>query len=81
MAEPDVVTYPTFDGMDIEALLFKAKPENDNGHTISRPHGGPQASECKMFRSMFQSFLNRSYTIFAPNFRGSYGIVTSRSSP
>ncbi|HLR71472.1 MAG TPA: alpha/beta fold hydrolase, partial [Pseudogracilibacillus sp.] len=62
-----------FDGMEIEALLFKAKPEYDNGHTIFWPHGGPQAAERKNFRSMFQCFLNRGYTIFAPNFRGSTG--------
>ena len=73
MVEPDVVSYTTFDGMEIESLLFKAKPENDNGHTIFWPHGGPQAAERKMFRSMFQCFTNRGYTIFAPNFRGSTG--------
>ena len=73
MVDPDVVTYKSFDGMEIEALLFKAKPEYDNGHTIFWPHGGPQAAERKQFRSMFQSFLNRGYTIFAPNFRGSTG--------
>ncbi|GGA78708.1 S9 family peptidase [Ornithinibacillus halotolerans] len=77
MVEPDVVTYKSFDGMEIEALLFKAKPENDNGHTIFWPHGGPQASERKMFRAMFQSALNRGYTIFAPNFRGSTGYGSS----
>lgn len=73
MVEPDVISYPSFDGMEIEALLFRAKPENDNGYTIFWPHGGPQAAERKMFRSMFQCFLNRGYTIFAPNFRGSTG--------
>ncbi|MFD2210343.1 alpha/beta fold hydrolase [Virgibacillus halophilus] len=73
MVEPDIVSYPSFDGMEMEALLFRAKPENDNGYTIFWPHGGPQAAERKMFRSMFQSFLNRGYTIFAPNFRGSTG--------
>ncbi|WOV86299.1 S9 family peptidase [Sporosarcina oncorhynchi] len=73
MVDPEVISYTSFDGMEIEALLFKAKPENDNGFTIFWPHGGPQASERKMFRSMFQCFLNRGYTIFAPNFRGSTG--------
>jgi len=73
MVDPEVVTYTSFDGMEIEALLFKAKPEFDNGHTIFWPHGGPQAAERKTFRAMFQSFLNRGYTIFAPNFRGSTG--------
>lgn len=73
MVEPEVITYSFFDGMEIEALLFRAKPEYDNGHTIFWPHGGPQAAERKQFRSMFQCFLNRGYTIFAPNFRGSTG--------
>ncbi|WP_373894751.1 alpha/beta fold hydrolase [Virgibacillus sp. CBA3643] len=77
MVEPDVVSYKSFDGMEIESLLFKAKPENDNGYTILWPHGGPQASERKIFRSMFQAFLNRGYTIFAPNFRGSTGYGSS----
>ena len=73
MVNPEVVTYSSFDGMEIEALLFKARPENDNGHTIFWPHGGPQAAEREFYRSMFQVFLNRGYTIFAPNFRGSTG--------
>ncbi|ASN03622.1 S9 family peptidase [Virgibacillus necropolis] len=77
MIEPDVVTYPSFDGMEIEALLFKASPDNDNGHTIFWPHGGPQAAERKTFRSMFQCFLNRGYSVFAPNFRGSTGYGSS----
>lgn len=77
MVEPEVVNYKSFDGMIIEALLFRAKPENDNGHTIFWPHGGPQAAERKIFRSMFQCFLNRGYSIFAPNFRGSSGYGAS----
>lgn len=77
MVEPDVVTYKSFDNMEIEALLFRAKTENDNGHTIFWPHGGPQAAERKIFRSMFQCFLNRGYSIFAPNFRGSTGYGAS----
>lgn len=77
LIEPEVVSYTSFDGMEIEALLFKAKPENDNGYTIFWPHGGPQAAERKTFRSMFQCFLNRGYTIFAPNFRGSTGYGSS----
>lgn len=73
MVEPEIVTYKSFDGMEIEALLFKAKEEFDNGHMIFWPHGGPQAAERKMFRAMFQCLLNRGYSIFAPNFRGSTG--------
>ncbi|WP_223068080.1 S9 family peptidase [Paenibacillus caui] len=70
---PDVVRYPSFDGLEIEALLFKAKPEAANGYTIFWPHGGPQAAEGKFFRAMFQFMLAYGYNIFAPNFRGSTG--------
>ncbi|SFJ74247.1 Dipeptidyl aminopeptidase/acylaminoacyl peptidase [Paenibacillus sp. UNC496MF] len=70
---PDVVRYPSFDGLEIEALLFKAKADVANGYTIFWPHGGPQASEGKFFRAMFQFMLAYGYNIFAPNFRGSTG--------
>ncbi|GIO24782.1 S9 family peptidase [Oceanobacillus sp. J11TS1] len=77
LVDPEIVTYSSFDGMEIEALLFKAKPENANGYTVFWPHGGPQAAERKYFRAMFQSILNRGYHIFAPNFRGSTGYGSS----
>ncbi|MGB0090422.1 MAG: S9 family peptidase [Planifilum fulgidum] len=73
MVEPEVVTYPSFDGLKIEALLFRAKPERANGYAIFWPHGGPQWAERKRFRALFQFLLARGYTIFAPNFRGSTG--------
>ncbi|MCM3784733.1 S9 family peptidase [Neobacillus mesonae] len=73
LSYPEVISYSSFDGMDIEALLFRAKPEAANGYTIFWPHGGPQASEGKFFRPMFQFLLARGYNIFAPNFRGSTG--------
>ncbi|SDM90429.1 Dipeptidyl aminopeptidase/acylaminoacyl peptidase [Psychrobacillus sp. OK028] len=76
LVEPTIITYPSFDGLEIEALLFKAKEEYSNGHVILWPHGGPQSLERKWFRSMFQFLLNRGYSIFAPNLRGSsnYGL-------
>lgn len=77
LVEPEVVQYHSFDGLPIESLLFRAKPEVANGYTIFWPHGGPQASERKFFRSMFQFLLANGYTIFAPNFRGSTGYGAS----
>jgi protease II len=76
LVEPEVVTYPSFDGLEIEGLFFKAKEEVSNGHVILWPHGGPQASERKSFRALFQFLVNRGYSLFAPNFRGSsdYGL-------
>jgi dipeptidyl aminopeptidase/acylaminoacyl peptidase len=77
LVTPDVVTYPSFDGMEIEALLFRAKDNVANGYTVFWPHGGPQASERKQFRSMFQYILAKGYHIFCPNFRGSTGYGSS----
>ncbi|WAA08766.1 S9 family peptidase [Fervidibacillus albus] len=76
LVEPEVLTYSSYDGLEIEALFFKAKPENSNEHVILWPHGGPQSLERKWFRSLFQFLVNRGYSIFAPNFRGSsnYGL-------
>lgn len=73
MVHPDVITYPSFDGLEIEALFFKANEDVSNGHVILWPHGGPQAAERKSFRAMFQFLVNRGYSVFAPNFRGSTG--------
>lgn len=70
---PDYVTYTSFDGLQIEALLYKPKPEKDNGHAILWPHGGPQAAERDSFRSLFLLLVDQGYTLFAPNFRGSTG--------
>ena len=82
LVEPDVITYTSFDGLEIESLFFKAKKENDNGEIIFWPHGGPQAAERKFFRALFQFFLNYGYSIFAPNFRGStgYGLAFTKMS-
>ncbi|WP_202081147.1 S9 family peptidase [Caldalkalibacillus salinus] len=76
LVEPEILKYPSFDGMEIEALFFKAKEDVNNGHVILWPHGGPQSAERKWFRALFQFLVNRGYSIFAPNFRGSsqYGL-------
>lgn len=70
---PKVVTYPSFDGLEIEALFYQPKEEHDKGEIILWPHGGPQHAERKSFNAIFQYFLSNGYSIFAPNFRGSTG--------
>lgn len=77
LVAPEVITYPSFDGMEIEALLYRAKEASANGYTVFWPHGGPQAAERKQFRAMFQYILAQGYHIFCPNFRGSTGYGSS----
>lgn len=76
LRDAEVVRYKSFDGLEIEALLFRPEPARANGYTVFWPHGGPQAAERKFYRSAFQAVLAAGYTIFAPNFRGSHGYGT-----
>ncbi|WP_050615680.1 S9 family peptidase [Bacillus testis] len=73
LVEPEIVKFSSYDGLEIEALFFKANEDTANGQLIFWPHGGPQFAERKSFRAMFQFFLSHGYSIFAPNFRGSTG--------
>lgn len=73
LAEPEVLTYPSYDGLAIEALYYAPNPAVDNGHTVLWPHGGPQSAERKWFRPLMQYLCLRGFGIFAPNYRGSSG--------
>lgn len=73
LTEPEVVSYASFDGMEIEALYYPASPENQNGYTVLWPHGGPQHAVRKNFTPLFQYLCSQGYNVFAPNFRGSTG--------
>jgi dipeptidyl aminopeptidase/acylaminoacyl peptidase len=70
MVQPERVHYRSFDGVEIEAMLYEAKELNRNGHTIIYPHGGPQYNEQMDYFGFFQYLLHRGFNIFAPNFRG-----------
>ncbi len=76
LVDAEAVTYQSYDGLEIEALFFRAHAANSNGKIIFWPHGGPQSIERKTFRPLFQFLLNSGYSIFAPNFRGSDGYGT-----
>ena len=76
--EPQLVSYPSFDGTMIPAFLYLPKGA---GKTSSLPaivsvHGGPEAQERAWFNPVYQYFLNRGYAVLAPNIRGSAGFGT-----
>lgn len=73
LVRAQTVRYPSFDGLEIEALLWRARPERRNGHTLIFPHGGPQAADRKYFWSLYQFLLSEGYDIFQANYRGSTG--------
>ncbi|XXM72550.1 prolyl oligopeptidase family serine peptidase [Lysinibacillus sphaericus] len=73
MIKPEVIRYPSYDGLSIEALLFKPDPDFVKSGTILWLHGGPQQAERMKYRPLIQYLVQSGYTIFSPNFRGSTG--------
>ncbi len=75
LAEPELIHYPTFDGLSIPAWFYRAKA---NGEAGGRPvivyvHGGPEGQTQAMLFPLFQYFVHRGYHVLAPNVRGSAG--------
>ncbi len=68
---PETVSYPSFDGLDIPAWLYR--PEKPNGAAIVYVHGGPSSQEAHYWNELTQYLLAKGYTILAPNYRGSTG--------
>jgi dipeptidyl aminopeptidase/acylaminoacyl peptidase len=73
LSSAETIKYPSFDGLEVEALIFPANPATENGYTVIWPHGGPQAAERRAYRAFFQFLTYCGYQVFAPNFRGSTG--------
>jgi len=72
---PEDVTFTSFDGVEIHALLFR--PEGATAESpapaVVYPHGGPTSSYGDEWDGHAQYFLDKGYAWLAPNFRGSTG--------
>jgi dipeptidyl aminopeptidase/acylaminoacyl peptidase len=68
---PEIVSYKSFDGLDIPAFLYK--PEKPNGAAIIYPHGGPKDQYGFFWDELAQYFTAKGYFYLAPNYRGSTG--------
>ncbi|WP_248897638.1 S9 family peptidase [Haloplanus halobius] len=72
---PELVRYPSFDGLEIPA--FFSLPETDTGHgetpVVVDVHGGPESQRRPSFGRVKQYLLSRGYAVFEPNVRGSSG--------
>ena len=74
-AEPTLVHYKSFDGLDIPAFLYLPadyKPGTPIPFLVDA-HGGPEGQFQPGFQRNFQYFMLNGYGIFAPNPRGSSG--------
>jgi dipeptidyl aminopeptidase/acylaminoacyl peptidase len=75
LATSQMVTYKSFDGTLISALVTMPANLNRDGTNpaIVLPHGGPTAKTDDYFDDIAAALGSRGYIIIAPNFRGSTG--------
>jgi phosphoserine aminotransferase len=75
LAASQMVTYTSFDGTRISALVtMPANLKRDGSNpAIVLPHGGPTGKTDDYFDDIAAALASRGYIIIAPNFRGSTG--------
>jgi dipeptidyl aminopeptidase/acylaminoacyl peptidase len=73
--EPELIHYPTFDGLDIPALLYLPQGAQDGEKRpfILFVHGGPEGQTRFSWNPVIQYYVARGYGLLAPNVRGSSG--------
>ena len=78
LLEPQLVRYPTHDGRDIPAYLYRPAGEGPFGVVLSI-HGGPESQERPdyAYNGLYQYLLSRGVGVLAPNVRGSTGYGTA----
>ncbi len=72
---PELVQYPSFDGMKIPAFIY-LPADYQKGKKIPfivQYHGGPESQFRPSFNRSFQYFVSQGYGVIAPNPRGSSG--------
>jgi dipeptidyl aminopeptidase/acylaminoacyl peptidase len=73
---PELVRYPSFDGREIPAWLYRPAGDGPAPFVLSI-HGGPEAQERPVYRGLYQYLLSRGIGILATNIRGSTGYGTA----
>ena len=73
LVEPELIRYPTFDGRDIPAFVYR--PRGPGPHpVIVNIHGGPEGQARPSFSPSTQYYLNElGAAVIFPNVRGSRG--------
>jgi dipeptidyl aminopeptidase/acylaminoacyl peptidase len=69
---PELIAYPSFDGREIPAWLYRPKGDEPSPFALL-VHGGPEAQERPIFRPYVQYLLSRGIGVLATNIRGSTG--------
>jgi dipeptidyl aminopeptidase/acylaminoacyl peptidase len=76
LVEPTLFRYPTFDGKQIPAFIYRPKAPKAGGKlpVVIQIHGGPEGQEQPSFNPRRQSWVNElGAAVIIPNVRGSSG--------
>jgi dipeptidyl aminopeptidase/acylaminoacyl peptidase len=74
--EPQLIRYPSFDGLEIPAFLYLPPGwESRKGEIpfVIEYHGGPEGQSRPVFQRHFNYLLQNGFGIMTPNIRGSKG--------
>ncbi|MDP8910508.1 MAG: S9 family peptidase [Actinomycetota bacterium] len=72
LGDAELVRFPTFDGREIEAWLYRPDEAGPVPVVLSI-HGGPEAQEKPIYSPLYQYLRSRGIAVLAPNIRGSTG--------
>ena len=72
LVDVDLVSFPTFDGRDVPAWLYRPEVDGKTPVLLSI-HGGPEAQEKALYQPLYQYLLSRGIGVLATNIRGSTG--------
>jgi dipeptidyl aminopeptidase/acylaminoacyl peptidase len=76
LASPELIHYPSFDGREIPAWLYRPATDGPAPFVLAI-HGGPEAQERPVYRPLYQFLLSRGIGVLATNVRGSTGYGTT----
>jgi dipeptidyl aminopeptidase/acylaminoacyl peptidase len=72
LVDVELISFPSFDGRDIPAWLYRPQVEGKAPFVLSI-HGGPEAQEKPQYQPLYQYLLSRGVGVLATNIRGSTG--------
>lgn len=75
LTEPELIRFPTFDGKEIPAFLYRPRGVEGPVPVVLSIHGGPEAQERPRYAysGLYQYLTSRGIAVLAPNIRGSTG--------
>ncbi|MBV7507954.1 S9 family peptidase [Bacillus sp. sid0103] len=71
--EPDLITFRSFDNLEIPAFYSKPKDSTEKLPVVIYIHGGPESQARAVYNPVLQYLLNQGYAVCTPNIRGSTG--------